>query len=115
MDALKSLLSDLRSTVRDLFEKIRFFQFEEISGDDKNIVVFCTVLVSASALALTLWELPLYANQLILYVLMMTSFLLGFCNSVRAKTWGVLFFIANTVIWWMDTYRVVRDVSGVGP
>ncbi|EEF93396.1 hypothetical protein CATMIT_01974, partial [Catenibacterium mitsuokai DSM 15897] len=44
-----------------------------------------------SALALTLWELPLYANQLILYVLMMTSFLLGFCNSVRAKTWGVLF------------------------
>ncbi|MET4728534.1 glucan phosphoethanolaminetransferase (alkaline phosphatase superfamily) [Lysobacter enzymogenes] len=110
MDALKSLLSDLWSTVREWIKKILSDQRKKLSGRDLKIVSICIGLVSTAGFVSFFWEAPLYSRQFTLLIIIIVGYLLGLCSTARSRVWAAFLSALSLVVWAYETYVLTVGV-----
>lgn len=83
-----------------------------LSRRDKIVLSLCIFVVGAGAVLGLVSDIPAQAIQVHLMSLILAAYIVGFCDTTRARFWSLVFLLVNVVLWFRETSAISRAISG---
>jgi len=80
---------------------------------DTKVILLALMILSSGLLAEQLWPLaPPLKSQLLLLILAVVGYVLGFCEQQTSKRWGTVIFLINLCFWGEAVWPTIKSVYG---
>ena len=85
-----------------------------LSKHDEKVLLVAVLAIVLGIVVSFAQSTPSLTRQGILLSLIATSYIVGFCETARARVWGAIFVMINLWLWLSDSLAAYRALHGIG-